>query len=208
MTQTKNAQEYIAMQRAAIAANPDCGTSHYNLAVALLGLKKYDEAEGELFAAIENSPNLAEAYVQLGGICLQRGDLEGCLDYNKRAVRSRAGFAEGWANIGFAQLQLGNVEEAIPALEKATRWNPNFLQAYTTLANAYLMKGMVDESIEANLKALDHEEGFAVAHNNLAIAYLEKKNYELAIKHGDKARELGYDIAPEILKEIEENRNK
>jgi len=65
------------------------------------------------------------------------------------------------------------------------------------------MKGMVDESIEADLKALDREEGFAVAHNNLAIAYLEKKNYELAIKHGDKARELGYDIAPEILKEID-----
>ena len=40
------------------------------------------------------------------------------------------------------------------------------------------------------------------------IYLIEKKNFELAIKHCDKARELGYDIAPEILKEIEENRNK
>lgn len=206
MPKAKNAEEYIAMQRAAIAGNPECGTSHYNLAVGLLGLKKYDEAEKELFAAIDCSPNLAEAYVQLGGICLQKGDLEGCLEYNKRSVKSRAGFSEGWANIGFAQLQLGNIEEAITALEKATRWNPKFLQAYTTLANAYLMKGMVDESIETNLKALKLEEDFAVAHNNLAIAYLEKKHYEMAVQHLDKAVELGYEVAPEILEEIEKHR--
>mgnify|MGYP001813262194 FL=1 len=54
MTQAKNAEEYIAQQRAAIAGNPECGNSHYNLAVALIGQKKYDEAEKELFEAVEN----------------------------------------------------------------------------------------------------------------------------------------------------------
>lgn len=203
MAKAENVGEYIAHQRAAIAANPDCGTSHYNLAVGLLGLKKYEEAEKELFAALECSPSLAEAYVQLGGICLQRGDLDGCLKYNKHAVRSRAGFSEGYGNIGFVYLQKGNIDEAIPALEKAIRWNPNFLQAYTTLANAYLMKGMIDESIETSLKVLDLEPGFAIAHNNLAIAYLEKGENDLAVKHVDKAVELGYEVAPEILKEVE-----
>ena len=206
MPRAKNVEDYIAMQRAAIAGNPECGTSRYNLAVGLLGQKKYDEAKKELIAAIHCSPNLAEAYVQLGGICLQKGDLEGCLEYNKQAVKSRAGFSEGWANIGFAQLQLGNMEEAISALEKAIRWNPKFLQAYTTLANAFLMKGMVDESIETNLKALKIDESFAVAHNNLAIAYLEKKHFKMAVQHCDKAVELGYDVAPEIRKEVEKHR--
>jgi tetratricopeptide (TPR) repeat protein len=203
MPKAKNIKEYIATQRAAIVANPGCGTSHYNLAVGLLGLKQFDEAEKELFEAIDCSPNLAEAYVQLGGIRLQRGDVEGCLEYNKRAVRSRAGFAEGWANIGFAQLQLGNVEEAIPALEKAIRYNSKFIQAYATLANAYLIKGMIVESIETNLKVLELEPNFAVAHNNLTIAYLENGQPELAVTHCDKAIDLGYDVAPEILKEIE-----
>ena len=68
MQKAKNVEEYIARQRSAIASNPECGTSHYNLAVALLGQKKYDEAEKELHEAIQCSPNLAEAYVQLGGI--------------------------------------------------------------------------------------------------------------------------------------------
>ena len=206
MPKAKNVEEFIARQQAAIAANPDCGTSHYNLAIGLLGLKKYDEAEKELFAAIECSPTLAEAYVQLGGISLQRGDLEGCLHFNKRAVQSRAGFAEGYGNIGFVQLQLGNIEEAISALEKAIRWNPKFLQAYTTLANAYLMKGMIDESIDTSMKVIAIEPEFAVAHNNLGIAYLEKEEYSLAVRHLDKAVELGYEVAPEIMDEIKKYR--
>jgi tetratricopeptide (TPR) repeat protein len=74
MTKAKNADEYIAMQRQAIAQNPECGNSHYNLGVALMGQKQYDEAEKHLHEAIECSPGLAEAYVAIGGIYLQRGD--------------------------------------------------------------------------------------------------------------------------------------
>ena len=80
MGKAKNVEDYIQQQKMAIAQNPECGNSHYNLAVALIGKKQYDEAQKELYEAIENSPNLAEAYVQLGGLCLQRGDMEGCLD--------------------------------------------------------------------------------------------------------------------------------
>jgi hypothetical protein len=39
MEKAKNAEEYIAQQRQMIAANPECGTSYYNLAVALIGLQ-------------------------------------------------------------------------------------------------------------------------------------------------------------------------
>ena len=95
MEKAKNVQEYIALQRKAIASNPECGTSHYNLGVALMGLKKYEEAEKHFHEAIDCSPGLAEAYVQLGGIRLQQGDLEGCLAYNQRAVKARPGFSEG-----------------------------------------------------------------------------------------------------------------
>ena len=95
MTKSKSADEFIAQQRRAIAQNPECGNSHYNLAVALMGQKKYDEAEKHLYEAIENSQSLAEAYVALGGIALQRGDLDGCLAHNQAAVKARPGFSEG-----------------------------------------------------------------------------------------------------------------
>ncbi len=206
MANARNAEEYIARQRAAIASNPDCGTSHYNLAVALMGINKYEEAEKELFEAIEFSPSLAEAYVQLGGICLQRGDLDGCFDFNQRATKVRAGFAEGWGNIGFVHLQRGEFDDAIRALKKAINYNPQFIQAYATLANAYLMTGLVPESIEANMKALSLHPDFAIAHNNLTLCYLENDQFDEAIEHCDRAMELGYEVAPEILKELEAHR--
>ena len=206
MPKAKNVEEYLAIQQHSIAANPDCGTSHYNFAVGLMGQKKYNEAERELHAAIDCSPSLAEAYVQLGGICLQRGDLDGCLEYNKQATKARAGFFEGYGNMGFVHLQRGEAEEAIAALKKALTFNSKFIQAHSTLASAYLMSGLIDESIEANLKVIELDPDFAIAYNNLAIAYLEKGEYDKAVENCDKAIKFGYEVAPEILKEIEKYR--
>ncbi len=202
----KNVDEYIAEQKAAIASNEECGNSHYNLAVAYLGQKRYDEAEKELHEAVNCSPSLAEAYVQLGGICLQKGDLEGCLQYNKRSTKARAGFSVGFGNIGFVELQRGNVDEAIKALTKAISFNSQFVQAYATLANAYLFKGLNDESIAASKKAISIQPDFPIPYHNLSLAYLEKEEYKLAVENSDKAAELGYEIPPEIKKEIEKHR--
>ena len=206
MVHSKNVEEFIAKQRAAIASNPECGTSHYNLAVGLIGLQKYDEAEKELLQAVECSPTLAEAYVQLGGICLHRGDLEGCLKYNQIAVKSRAAFSEGWGNIGFVHLQRGEVDEAIRALQKAITYNSSFIQAYTSLGNAYLMKGLVTESIEANLKAISLHPDFAIAHFNLVLGYLEKGEFDKAVEHCDRAKDLGYEVPPQVLAEVDAHR--
>nr|WP_321403172.1 tetratricopeptide repeat protein [uncultured Desulfobacter sp.] len=212
----KNADEQIANLRQALVHNPECGTTHYNLAVALLGKQEFAEAENVLHDAIDASPTLAEAYVQLGGICLQRGDLEGCFRYNQRATKARAGFAEGYANMAFVLLQLvdgknekddeDKVDKAIKNLKKAIIHNKNFIQAFTTLGTAYFMKGLVEEGIKANLEAVAIEPKFPIAHNNLAVAYLELKDYKRAIEHCDIAVDLGFDVNPALLEELAEHR--
>jgi tetratricopeptide (TPR) repeat protein len=212
-----NVDEHIASLRQALARNPECGTTHYNLAVALMGKQEYAEAENELHEAIDNSPSLAEAYVQLGGICLQRGDLEGCFRYNSQATKVRAGFAEGYGNMAFVLLQLVDgkdakednekVDKAIKHLKKAIIHNKNYIQAYTTLGTAYFMKGLVDEAIKANQEALGVEPQFPIAHNNLAVGYLEKGDFDLAIKHADQAKALGFDVAQDLLDELAPHRS-
>ncbi|MDY0375054.1 MAG: tetratricopeptide repeat protein [Desulfobacterium sp.] len=206
----ENAEEYIAKLRSMITENTECGTSHYNLAVAYMGQQEYDAAEKSLHDAIDCSPNLAEAYVLLGGLCLQRNDLEGCLRFNRYAVKARAGFAEGYANIGYVLLQAIKgenekedeemLDQAIKNLRKAIIHNANFVQAFATLGSAYYMKGLIDEGIEANLEAVKIQPEFPVAHNNLAVGYLERKEYAKAIEHCDRAIALGYDV-PEGLKQ-------
>ncbi|MBW2412792.1 MAG: tetratricopeptide repeat protein, partial [Deltaproteobacteria bacterium] len=69
-------------------------------------------------------------------------------------------------------------------------------------------KGRIDDSIETNQRALELHPDFAPAHNNLVIAYLEKGENDLAVEHCDKAVALGYNVAPQILEEIEESRKK
>jgi tetratricopeptide (TPR) repeat protein len=211
-----DADAHIAQLRSALTGNAECGNTHYNLAVALMGKQEYAEAEHELHEAVDCSPSLAEAYVLLGGICLQRKDLEGCYNFNKRAVKARAGFAEGYGNIAFVLLQLVDgkdpkddeekVDKAIKNLKKAIIHNKNFIQAYTTLGTAYFMKGLVPEGIKANLEALNIEPKFPVAHNNLAVAYLEMEEFEKAIMHCDKAEEFGFEVAKELKEELAPHR--
>ncbi len=211
-TLPQNVDEQIARLREALIHNAECGTTHYNLAVALIGKQEFAEAEKELHDAIDCSPTLAEAYVQLGGLCLQRGDLEGCYRFNQRATKARAGFAEGYANMAFVLLQLVDgksakedeekVDKAIKNLKKAIIHNKNFIQAYTTLGTAYFMKGLVEEGIKANLQALSVEPKFPIAHNNLAVAYLELKDHKRAIEHCDIAVDLGFEVNPGLLDEL------
>ena len=212
----KDADEHIARLRSQLIKNDECGTTHYNLAVALLGKQEYVEAENELHEAIECSPSLAEAYVLLGGICLQRKDLEGCYRYSQRATKARAGFAEGYANMAFVLIQLVDgkdpkedeekIDKAIKNLKKAIIHNKNFVQAYATLGTAYFMKGLVQEGIKANLEAIKVQPEFPVAHNNLAVAYLESNEFDKAIAHCDKAEELGYQVAQELKNELAPHR--
>ncbi len=212
----RNADEHIARLRYQLTRNSECGTTHYNLGVALVGKQEYMEAEKVLHEAIEHSPTLAEAYVLLGGICLQRGDLEGCYRFNQRATKARAGFAEGYANMAFILLQLVDgkdpkeneekVDKAIKHLKKAIIHNKNFVQAYATLGTAYFMKGLHAEGVKANQEAVQIQPEFPVAHNNLAVGFLELKDFPKAIYHCDKARELGYEVAPQLLEELAPHR--
>jgi len=208
----KNVDEHIAKLKNNLAGNDECGTTHYNLAVAYMGKQEYTEAEKELHEAIDCSPTLAEAYVLLGGICLQRKDLEGCYRYNKLAVKARAGFAEGYSNMAFILLQLidgknpeedeEKMDKAIKNLKKAIIHNKHFVQAYTTLGTAYYMKGLIPEAIKANLEAVQIQPKFPIAHNNLAVAYLEIKEFDKAIEHCDKAQEYGFEVAKELKDEL------
>ena len=128
--------EYIADLKAEIAGNEQCANHHYNLGLALLSKRDFVAAEESFLEAVRNSPHLAEAYVQLGGICLERGDLDGCLRYNEEAANCRAKFPVPWGNIAFVHLQRGEPDKAITALNKALKWDPNFVQAQNALVQA------------------------------------------------------------------------
>lgn len=198
--------EYIADLKTEIAANEQCANHHYNLGLALLSKRDFVAAEESFLNAVRHAPRLAEAYVQLGGICLERGDLDGCLRYNEEAANCRAMFPVPWSNIGFVHLQRGEPAKAISALKKAVKWDPNFIQALNALATAHFMEGDYDASIEVCNTVLRKEPGFGPAWNNLALALFEKGEFSRAVEAVDKALECGFEVRREFLEELAPHR--
>jgi hypothetical protein len=54
----KTTKKYIEEQIVSLSTNPECGTTHYNLAIGLIKEQKWDEAVEELIAAVDASPTL------------------------------------------------------------------------------------------------------------------------------------------------------
>ncbi len=194
--------EYIADLKAEIADNEQCANHYYNLGLALLTKRDFIAAEEAFLNAVRNSPHLAEAYVQLGGICLERGDLDGCLRYNEEASNCRAKFPVPWSNIAFVHLQRGEPDKAITALNKALKWDPNFVQAQNALATAYFMKGDSEACETQCLSIIKKEPAFAPAWNNLALAYFDRGEFAKAKEAADKAQELGFEVSEGFLEEL------
>ncbi|MDY7001689.1 MAG: tetratricopeptide repeat protein [Thermodesulfobacteriota bacterium] len=159
-TQAQTVDEYITELKMKLAGGVKRGdhesvTTLYNLGVAYLSKRMWQEAERAFREVVEKIPRFAEAYVQLGGICLHRGDIEGCLNLNEIAKSYRPEFAAPFANMGFCYLQMGEVEKAMDILKKAINRDPKFVQAFATLGSAHLMSGDVEGCIEYCKRAVD-----------------------------------------------------
>jgi len=201
--QAENIDDYIAGLEDKLEKNDQCASSHYNLGVAYLSKRRFEEAKMSFLRASERSPTMAEAYVQLGGLAMNDGDLETCLHMNQAAIKVRARFAVPHANVGFCLLQMGQVEDAIKALQKAVKLDSQFVQAYGTLGSALYMAGQVDDSIEMSKRAIELHPKFGPAWNNLALAYLEKGDAAQAMNCVKQAQECNYEVHPGLIAEIE-----
>ncbi|KAF1076611.1 tetratricopeptide repeat protein [Halodesulfovibrio sp. MK-HDV] len=199
-------EEYVVFLRKEIDENPECANHHYNLGVALLSARDWSGAEAAFLECVRNSSRFAEAYIQLGGICMQRNDLEGCMQYNKEAAQCRAKFPVPWANMAFVHIQQGDAEEAIKCATKALKWDADFVQAQVTIASAHYMLGELDESEKISKKTIASYPAFAPAYNNLALVALEREDFAVAIENVDKAVELGFEVDPNFLAELAPHR--
>lgn len=202
MTETISTEQVVTELRKILAENPGCAMTHYNLGIALIKLHQWDDAAVEFLAAIVESPELAEAYINLSGICFHNGEMEKGIELCRKVIAFRAHYAVPYGNIGFAYLQMGEIDQAVEMLEKAVQKDPMFVQALSDLGSAYLRQGKIEDSITHSKKAIKIAPRFAVAHNNLAVAYLQMGDPAKATEHCEKALEYGYEVLPEFLEEL------
>lgn len=147
--QAGNEAKVISNIESQIAKNPNDVNLYYYYGIALSASNKMAEAEAAYKKAIEVDPKFANAYINLGGIILNKG-INVFREASKLPATKQVEYN--------AQAKIGNafIDEALPYLQKATEVAPDLAVAWQNLRTYYQVKeddAKVKE-IEEKLKSL------------------------------------------------------
>jgi tetratricopeptide (TPR) repeat protein len=120
-----------------IAAEPDVAYGHFELAYVFTALQKVDEARGAYERAIAIDPKMAEAYLNLGILFIER-DPAVALPHLRKAVELLPGQSRPRYLLGVAQENAKDYSAAAESFEGAYRLDPHNLEAILHLANLYV----------------------------------------------------------------------
>ena len=111
----------------------------------------------------------ADAYNNHGVQLQGGGDIEGAIDYFRKACAMKPGFAEAECNLGAAMLLLGSRQEAIEHLHRAISFNPDIAEAHSNLGFIYMQDCNEDAAITRYQAALRINPDYVHAHTNLML---------------------------------------
>ena len=139
-----------------------------NLALAYARGGRLFDAKVRLEKVVETSPEFADAWVELGNLQHETGDMDRALRSYERAVRIQPWLAGGHYNLGNLLLAKGNLNGAVERFERALKLNPNFAMAHNNLAQAKEGLGQWDEAMAGYRSALEIDAEQPQAWFNLA----------------------------------------
>lgn len=163
---------------------------HYFYARWLNGKGRWNEAVGNLNAAIAANPAYVDAEHLLMEIYAQQGNAEGLRTVAQQtlAVLPSDAAAKSWLTRGvaieaspesylnqsLAFYQQGKYQDSIAAARQALKLRPGYSDAWNNIAAAYNAQGRWDEGIQAAAEAVRLAPGNQLAKNNLAWAVQQK----------------------------------
>lgn len=177
--------------------------AYNNLGLSYSDIGKHKDAIIAYEKALSFDPRNAQAYNNLGNEYGAIGDYERAIALYKSAIELSPNYAKAYNNLGVVYFETGRAEQALPYFKKAVMFDPHDPRANYNLGVVYNVLGKYDEAISYFKKTVVADPRHAGAHNNLAALYYKDGQYSLAIKHCDKARALGFDVHPDIIKALE-----
>ena len=143
---------------AKVREHPDSAVAHYNLGLAWQQRGRPDQAEECYRKAVELKPDLAEAWVNLGGVLLLKWDFKGCVAANEEALKRQDDMLLAHYNLGQAYLYLGDTEGVLKSYRRVVELDPSHPAGRYYHAVGLLAAGRVPEATEelGRAKALGH----------------------------------------------------
>jgi len=119
----------------ALAVNPASPEAHSNLGLALLDLKRPEEALAAHERSLTLRPNVPDSLNNRGNALQALNRPADALVYYDRALQLRPDFALAHGNRGNALRTLNRLEEAVVAYDRALQLAPNFADALNNRGN-------------------------------------------------------------------------
>lgn len=137
------AERGIAALAALTPTHPEVMRLH---AVLLHKRKRFAEAVSLLRRALEQAPNDALAWSNLGTALVETGAVDEAIDAFRCSAELEPTRATSWFNLGRALDDRGRVDEAHDALRKAIVADPGHVPAHVSLARVLQFMGRIDEA--------------------------------------------------------------
>ncbi|MCX6777281.1 MAG: tetratricopeptide repeat protein [Candidatus Micrarchaeota archaeon] len=150
-------------------------TLHFNLGMAFMKQKKFENAVREFKLVVSLKPEDAKAHFQLGNAYYQRGLTHLAAEAYEKAVKLKPDYAKAWANLGSALYEEGKFQEAKAAFEKVLSLDSNIVHAHKGLGMIALNEKDLRGAQVHFEKELELSPDSAVIHIKLGEAHL--RNY-------------------------------
>lgn len=140
--------------RLGVEQEPASAAAHFNLGLAYTRQGLVQRAESEYRRALDLDPDLAEAWVNLGGVRLLRWDFPGAIEANREALRRREDLVLAHYNLGQAHLYCGEASPLVDCCRRVLELDPDHAAGHYFLAVGLLELGRVDEARAAASRAI------------------------------------------------------
>ncbi len=152
--------------------SPEDAEAHYNLAVVLGTLERYEDAIVRYRRAVALKPDHAKAYSNLGSALRLCGRLDEAEAACRRALEIDPTSASAHLNLGTVFTSRELLDQAVQSFRRATELNPTLAEGFLNLGLALHNQGRFEEALTQYRRALGVRPDYAEAHMAEAFGLL------------------------------------
>jgi len=121
---------------------------------------------------------------------LGRHDADAAVKSLEHAVELAPQFSAAWNELGTIAYQTGKFDRAEQCFRQSLDQDPDAYEPLVNLGGVLVTLQRTDESLDYNIRAVLERPNDALANSQLGQSYFQARNYDLALKYLERARQL------------------
>lgn len=173
-----------------VQKSPQKARAYSNRGVALLNLKRYDEAINDFNKTLSLNKTFKNAYFNRGSVYYYKKEYDKAIADFSKTIALDSTYALAYNNLGAILLERHQFSEAVSYFDKAILNDTNYAAAYNNRGVLSKALGNYQKAAIDYKKAIEKNKNYAEAYFNLGEVYMLVGNYELAQGYFNRAIEL------------------